>query len=261
MNRVPHGKPGNRCPNQAPRPHRAKAPTAPANATAITARTSPTSSRPGVGSIVPSASGSALRRMRPVAGGATVQPDGPPDLPPSTRRHRGRSRSVIVLGPWVPRAGSPAEATTPAPPVVVVMLENQEEFKLNATNAPYLMSLKAQGRYFSNYYGVMHPSFANYLAVSGGSTFGFTSGSITRRHDPGHVAVGSADRGRRLVGRLPGAHAHAVLREGDEGGDLTHEGQVRHRAQPRGRVRERVHVGAVPTGAAARRRCPPRCPR
>lgn len=93
--------------------------------------------------------------------------------------------AVIVLGLMGLRTDSQAEAATTGPPVVVVMLENQEEFKLNATNAPYLMSLKAQGRYFSKYHGVMHPSFANYLAVSGGSTFGFTSGSITAGMIPG----------------------------------------------------------------------------
>jgi hypothetical protein len=69
-------------------------------------------------------------------------------------------------------------------PVVVVMLENREDVKLNASNAPYLTSLKAEGRYFSSYYSPGHPSFANYLAVAGGSTFGFKKGKIT----PGMIA-------------------------------------------------------------------------
>jgi hypothetical protein len=79
-------------------------------------------------------------------------------------------------------AGAPssdvAEAGT-RPPVVVVMLENVEDFKLTQTNAPYLMSLKASGRYFSKYYGVVHPSFPNYLAFAGGETFGNTGGGAS----------------------------------------------------------------------------------
>jgi hypothetical protein len=65
------------------------------------------------------------------------------------------------------------------PPVVVVMLENQEDVKLTQANAPYLMSLKASGRYFSKYYGVVHPSFPNYLAFAGGDTFGNTGGGAS----------------------------------------------------------------------------------
>jgi phosphatidylinositol-3-phosphatase len=69
-------------------------------------------------------------------------------------------------------------------PVVVVMLENREDAKLNASNAPYLTGLKDEARYFSSYYSPAHPSFANYLAVVGGSTFGFKKGKIT----PGMIA-------------------------------------------------------------------------
>ena len=71
-----------------------------------------------------------------------------------------------------------AEAGT-RPPVVVVMLENVEDTKLTQTNAPYLMSLKPSGRYFSRYYGVVHPSFPNYLAFAGGDTFGNTGGGAS----------------------------------------------------------------------------------
>jgi len=80
---------------------------------------------------------------------------------------------LIEAAPPVIR--TPAVAAT-RPPVVVVMLENVEDVKLTQTNAPYLMSLKASGRYFSKYYGVVHPSFPNYLAFAGGDTFGNTGG-------------------------------------------------------------------------------------
>lgn len=68
-----------------------------------------------------------------------------------------------------------ARAATPAP-IVIVMMENREFRRLTPTNAPYLTSLKASGRYFSNYFGVVHPSFPNYLALVSGSTYGNTGG-------------------------------------------------------------------------------------
>ena len=41
------------------------------------------------------------------------------------------------------------------------------------------MSLKTSGRYFSKYYGVVRPSFPNYLAFAGGDTFGNTGGGAS----------------------------------------------------------------------------------
>jgi phosphatidylinositol-3-phosphatase len=91
---------------------------------------------------------------------------------------------VAVLAIGLLTVGSSAERSSNAraatrAPVVVVMLENVEDVKLTQTNAPYLMSLKASGRYFSKYYGVVHPSFPNYLAFAGGDTFGNTGGGAS----------------------------------------------------------------------------------
>jgi Phosphoesterase family len=88
--------------------------------------------------------------------------------------------AIVVPQTWHELAG--ADTRTP---VVVVMLENQEDIKLNQTNAPYLMSLKASGRYLSHYYGVVHPSFPNYLAFAGGATFGTTGGGAAPGIIPG----------------------------------------------------------------------------
>jgi acid phosphatase len=106
---------------------------------------------------------------------------------PKLMRSRGRSsrwaRAAVALAAGfvvlVP-AGTPdvSHAATSSP-IVIVMLENKEDIKLKASNALYLTSLKSQGRYFSQYYGVVHPSFPNYLAISGGSTFGSSGGSIS----------------------------------------------------------------------------------
>lgn len=93
---------------------------------------------------------------------------------------RFAAAACLVLTGLVIEAAPPAAQTRAVaatrPPVVVVMLENVEDVKLTQANAPYLMSLKASGRYFSKYYGVVHPSFPNYLAFAGGDTFGNTGG-------------------------------------------------------------------------------------
>jgi phosphatidylinositol-3-phosphatase len=85
---------------------------------------------------------------------------------------------VLLMAFWFPSVAALQVDAATAPPIVVVMLENKEDIALKPSNAPYLTGLKSQGRYFSKYYGVVHPSFPNYLAATGGSTFGFTGGSI-----------------------------------------------------------------------------------
>ena len=88
--------------------------------------------------------------------------------------------ACLVLAGLLTEAAPPLTQTRAVaatrPPVVVVMLENVEDVKLTQSSAPYLMSVKASGRYFSRYYGVVHPSFPNYLAFAGGDTFGNTGG-------------------------------------------------------------------------------------
>ncbi len=84
----------------------------------------------------------------------------------------------------VPLVGS-ATAAAPGAPVVVVMLENREAARITPAVAPYLTSLKANGRYFSNYSGVVHPSFPNYLAFASGSTQGNTGGGAKAGVFPG----------------------------------------------------------------------------
>ena len=93
--------------------------------------------------------------------------------------------SIAAVSFVVPLGATQGARAATLAPAVVVMLENEEDVKFTATNAPYLTSLKSQGRYFSRYYGVAHPSFANYIALAGGSTFGFTGGTITPGMIPG----------------------------------------------------------------------------
>jgi phospholipase C len=91
---------------------------------------------------------------------------------------------VLALATPAAAVGPQARATT-LPPIVIVMMENREFRRLTPTNAPYLTGLKAAGRYFSDYYGVVHPSFPNYLALASGSTYGNTGGGAIAGAFPG----------------------------------------------------------------------------
>jgi acid phosphatase len=56
--------------------------------------------------------------------------------------------------------------------VVIVVLENQGTKQALAD--PNIASIVKGGAWFSNYYGLAHPSLPNYLAIVAGSTFGVT---------------------------------------------------------------------------------------
>lgn len=80
--------------------------------------------------------------------------------------------SGLVTGPQPVFA-----AATPAlDHVVVIVMENRSYSEIiGSTAAPYLNSLGAAGAVAQNYHAVAHPSLPNYLALTGGSTFGITS--------------------------------------------------------------------------------------
>jgi len=117
-------------------------------------------------------------------------------LPPSAAPHPGASASNTP--PSAPGAASPtapivqpsvapsAAATSPAPQiasparrydhVVVVVLENHSFESVSGNpQAPFLNNLAATNALATGYSGVSHPSLPNYLALTGGSTFGITS--------------------------------------------------------------------------------------
>jgi hypothetical protein len=80
---------------------------------------------------------------------------------------------------------SPAAATGKRP-IVVIFMENHERSSIvGSTSAPYMNQLRTQGKDFTHYYGVTHPSLPNYLALGNGSTDGktgtdsITAGSIS----------------------------------------------------------------------------------
>jgi hypothetical protein len=90
------------------------------------------------------------------------------------------------------RTTAPAPVKTTAPPattppvvtgglphfshVVVILMENEEYGSIIGNPAaPYINSLANQGALATQYYAISHPSLPNYLALSGGSTFGVSS--------------------------------------------------------------------------------------
>jgi hypothetical protein len=104
------------------------------------------------------------------------------------------------------RDGSPTSTTThtsarstvagPVSRIAVVVLENKEyDQVIGRPGAPYLNALARQSAVASNYFGITHPSLPNYLALTGGSTFGL-SGS-----DCGNCSVSH----RNLVDQLEAA--------------------------------------------------------
>lgn len=104
---------------------------------------------------------------------------------------RGRAAGDTTMSTAVSRtAPAFAPATATAPPtavatatdttvghhfnhVVIIVLEN--EGLHSALAVPYFAELAKQGAWFSNYHGVGHPSYPNYLGLIAGSTYGFTS--------------------------------------------------------------------------------------
>jgi phospholipase C len=82
------------------------------------------------------------------------------------------ARPVLVP----PSAGA---ATAPLPAfkhIFVIVLENKAYDRvIGSSKAAYITSLAQQYGLASSYYGITHPSLPNYLALTGGDTFGITS--------------------------------------------------------------------------------------
>ena len=120
----------------------------------------------GIGVIVVAVAAAGLLRALEGPAGPVAQPGLKRASPPLTA---------------APTAQPSATATAIAPfraydHVVVVVLENQSFESVNRNpQAAYLNSLAAQNAFATAYSGVSHPSLPNYLALTGGSTFGITS--------------------------------------------------------------------------------------
>ncbi len=78
----------------------------------------------------------------------------------------------------VPDSDGAAPHITPSHPprfshVAVLVLENHEyRSVIGSPGSPYLTALARRSALATGYYGISHPSLPNYLAMTGGSTFG-----------------------------------------------------------------------------------------
>ena len=86
--------------------------------------------------------------------------------------------------------GSSPRADVPAPPLVVIFMENKERSTIvgNAT-APYMNQLLARGKDFVNYNAVTHPSLPNYLALASGTTAGKDGTDTIAAGELQHIAT------------------------------------------------------------------------
>src|SRR2546429_6741905 len=64
--------------------------------------------------------------------------------------------------------------------VFVIVMENHSYGQIiGSSSAPYVNGLLSSGALATNYSAVSHPSLPNYLALTGGSTYGVTSDCTT----------------------------------------------------------------------------------
>jgi hypothetical protein len=71
---------------------------------------------------------------------------------------------------------SRSASSSPAAHIVVIAMENKEYAQIiGSSDAPYLNRLAKRKVLLTNEYAITHPSLPNYLALTGGSTFGITS--------------------------------------------------------------------------------------
>jgi hypothetical protein len=72
-------------------------------------------------------------------------------------------------------SSSAASIAGPVSRIAVIVLENKEYNEIiGRPSAPYLNALARQSAVAANYHAITHPSLPNYLALTGGSTFGYS---------------------------------------------------------------------------------------
>ena len=127
------------------------------------------------------------------AGSAGATPTSP--VPPSTS----------TPSPSVP----PASATPATPGISKVLVVVVENHSLDAMRQqmPYTFGLAQRYGYAVDYHAITHPSLPNYLAISGGDTFG-----VTDDHDPSAHPISTASVfGQALAaGRTAKVYADAM---------------------------------------------------
>lgn len=92
----------------------------------------------------------------------------------STKSHSSASSTPAPASRTVTNPASRSVAGQPSR-IVLIVLENKEYNEIiGRPAAPYLNSLARQSAVAANYHSITHPSLPNYLALTGGSTFGLS---------------------------------------------------------------------------------------
>ena len=89
--------------------------------------------------------------------------------------------ALAMVGVGASPAPAEAAGTVPAfDHIFTIVMENHSYGQIiGSGSAPYINSLAAKYGLATNYFAVAHPSLPNYLALTGGSTFGITSDCTT----------------------------------------------------------------------------------
>jgi acid phosphatase len=89
--------------------------------------------------------------------------------------------ALAMVGVGASPAPVEAAGTVPAfDHIFTIVMENHSYGQIvGSGSAPYINSLAAKYGLATNYFAVAHPSLPNYLALTGGSTFGITSDCTT----------------------------------------------------------------------------------
>ncbi|MFL6137787.1 MAG: alkaline phosphatase family protein [Frankiaceae bacterium] len=89
------------------------------------------------------------------------------------------ARTTPAVSASAPCAGAAAPAKYDH--VIWIWFENKAPI-IGSSSAPYFTSLAGQCGLATNYHGITHPSLPNYLAATGGSTFGVTDDNPPSSH-------------------------------------------------------------------------------
>src|SRR5205085_7461637 len=134
---------------------------------------------PGSGSSSPTSS---IAHTSPPAAAARTTPAGPAPTTPNTSATPVPHHTSTPGSSRTPTPVPSPTTTSPKPviphfsKVIVILIENEEYSSIiGDPTAPYINSLAAGGALATQYYAVSHPSLPNYLALTGGSTFGVTT--------------------------------------------------------------------------------------
>lgn len=88
----------------------------------------------------------------------------------------GALRVTATSATHLPATAASARPVPAFKHIFVIVMENKDYSRIiGSDQAPYMSALAQQHGVASNSYGIRHPSLPNYLAITGGDTFGITS--------------------------------------------------------------------------------------